>query len=229
LPQRSSNSGSTTNVFERANNARGGDNNDFMSSLEREVHASARVRMDIDRVSRALQDDYAMARGETTPEKKALLASQWKVSLAAAIFTGVGIIIVIGNWFLACLASVVVFVVANQDPLDEEGVAGSIARLVGRTTIQSVETATPKLRAMARAAITNEEEIKYLKSQIQELQQRNAELIRWKERRMAVDQALPYFSSDQLKDMARQNGLQVGGNRTQLLMRLVEAGVVHLQ
>jgi hypothetical protein len=43
---------------------------------------------------------------------------------------------------------------------------------------------------------------------------------------MRVDEALPNYSLDQLKDLARDNGISVGGAKSQLLLRLVEAGVV---
>ena len=42
-----------------------------------------------------------------------------------------------------------------------------------------------------------------------------------------MDCALPNYSLDELKDLARQNNLPVGGNKSEILMRLAEAEVIN--
>jgi apolipoprotein N-acyltransferase len=128
----------------------------------------------------------------------------------------------------AAVAFVATFWIAYQDPLEEEGVAGALARVLGRWTIQSVETTTPKIRAVARAAITSQEEITQLQSRVQVLEQQHAELVLWKERRLAVDRNLDKKTVEELKEMARQNNLAVGGKKHELMMRLLEAQVLQL-
>eukprot|EP00536_Pseudo-nitzschia_multiseries_P000920 jgi/Psemu1/250049/estExt_Genewise1Plus.C_110162 len=119
----------------------------------------------------------------------------------------------------------------NQDPLEEEGAAGALARLLGRITIQSVETTKPKLKAMARAAITSEDEsqeqvVRLLQQRIEVLENENAQLKRWKQQRNKADALLSQYALDDLKAMARANNLPVGGTKIQLLMRLLENRVL---
>jgi pyruvate-formate lyase len=85
-----------------------------------------------------------------------------------------------------------------------------------------VETSSPKIRAVARAAITNQEEITQLQSQVRVLEQQNAELIRWKERRLAVEDNLGHYTLAELKEMARKNNIAVGGKKQELMLRLLD-------
>lgn len=102
---------------------------------------------------------------------------------------------------------------------------------VGRYTLEEI---TPKAKAIAKAAILGEEEVAELKARLQDLEMEysavrdeNVRLKLWKDRRTWVDAVLPKYTLQSLKDEARQNGLQVGGTKAQLLMRLVEAEVIN--
>jgi hypothetical protein len=196
-------------------------------SLENEVMASTRAKMDLQRVTKAFTETDATST-TTGPAKEALLASAWRVSLASAIFTSCLTLFLSTSLLFAAVAFVATFWIAYQDPLEEEGVAGALARVLGRWTIQSVETTTPKIRAVARAAITSQEEITQLQSRVQVLEQQHAELVLWKERRLAVDRNLDKKTVEELKEMARQNNLAVGGKKHELMMRLLEAQVLQL-
>jgi len=122
-----------------------------------------------------------------------------------------------------------VFLLANGDPLEEDSVAGALARVVGRFTLQSVQASQPKVRAIARAAVRGDEELAYLSRRVAELEAENADLALWKQQRQAVDDALSDFNVDELKEKARSNRIAIGGTKSQLLMRLVEAGIVKLK
>lgn len=200
---------------------------DFLS-LENEVMASTRAKMDLQRVTKAFTGTDANS-STMEPAKEALLASAWRVALAAAFFMSFLTLFWSTNLYFAVVAFVGTFWIAYQDPLEEEGVAGALARVLGRWTIQSVETSTPKIRAVARAAIESPEEITQLQSQVQVLEQQNAELILWKERRLAVDDNLGKYTLEELKEMARQNNLAVGGKKHELMMRLLEAEILKLR
>ena len=58
------------------------------------------------------------------------------------------------------------------------------------------------------------------------VKQDNSDLRLWKRRRLWVDQALGNYNLQDLKEVARSNGLRVGGTKAQLLMRLIEAEVI---
>ena len=201
--------------------------------MEQQVLASARARLDGQRVQRILLDDDDATRpslgwdANNDPAKHAATtASPWQISLAAAsavssfvLFTTNASVVVAGIVF------VVVFVTALRDPLEEDNASGAVARTVGRLTISTVESSKPKLKAIAKAAITDQEEIAILKDQIASLQRERNDLEKWKQQRLAVEASISKFSVDELKDLARQNQLAVGGTKSQLMMRLVENGV----
>lgn len=219
-----------------AKNSRLSDLSNFGASdfdeLEQEVFASTRAQMDVQRLKKTITDQSSSSPTKADPQKTAIMAAQWKISLAAASFASTFFSIathaglpVTGVVFAA------VFFVANQDPLEEEGAAGALARLLGRFTIQSVETTKPKLKAMARAAITSETEdqkqiVSLLEQRIEVLEQENNQLKLWKKQRSSADTLLSQYGLDELKDMARANHLPVGGTKIQLLMRLLENRVL---
>jgi hypothetical protein len=198
---------------------------DALLEVEKEVIASTQAKLDLKRVTSAFD---VRESSEIDPEKVAILAEPWKIAMAAAIAVSLLAFTIMGSTFLSVVTFIGVFFLANGDPLEEEGVAGSFARLLGRLTIQSVETSKPKLRAVARAAITNEDEILRLNHEVVELQKEKASLALWKQRRLAVDESVSYYTHEALKQKARENDLLVGGSKSQLMMRLLEAELLEL-
>ncbi|KAL3929588.1 MAG: hypothetical protein SGARI_004710 [Bacillariaceae sp.] len=143
-------------------------------------------------------------------QRTATTASPWQVSLAAASALSVFVLFTTNaSIYIAAIVFAVVFVVALGDPMEEEDATGAMARTVGRLTIRSVESSKPKLKAIARAAITDQEEIATLKQQIQSLEERNADLQLWQRRRRAVDESSSKLTLGELKDVARANKLAV--------------------
>jgi hypothetical protein len=245
IPQRASISSRSSASAERsaasklvsfAKNSRLSDLSNFGASdfdeLEQEVFASTRAQMDMQRVKRTITEQDSSSPMEADPQKTAIMAAQWKISLAAASFASTFFLIATHSSLpITGVVFAAVFFVANQDPLEEEGAAGALARLLGRFTIQSVETTKPKLKAMARAAITSETEdqkqiVSLLEQRIEVLEQENNKLKQWKKQRSSADTLLSQYGLDELKDMARDNHLPVGGTKIQLLMRLLENRVL---
>ena len=85
---------------------------------------------------------------------------------------------------------------------------------------------TPKLKALARAVVTGEEEIQTLKQQLRLLETEVKELRQYKQEREKVDQYLNHFSVSELTALSRQNGLPVSGTKSELLLRLIQYGVL---
>lgn len=207
-----------------------------MRDLEKEVVASAKAKLDHKRVTQALDSRNSP---EKDPEKAAILAEPWQISMAAAMTASCATYFVTQNEFLSVVSLTGVFFAALGDPIEEEGALGAFSRLLGRATIKTVETSKPRLQRIARAAITDEDEYKPEIGQLQEIDPRlaiyiqhledeNARLELWKERRMLVDQYLPFYDMYDLQNMARQSGIPFEGTKDQLLMRLVELEIVRL-
>lgn len=196
--------------------------------LEKEVYASTQAKMDVQRLKDTLVEKESSLLTKDDPQMTAIMAAQWKISLAAASFVSTFFeVSTKSNLSITAVVFLTVFFIANQDPLEEEGFAGALARLLGRLTIESVETTKPKLKAMARAVIsTNDDDREkittLLQQRIEVLENENTELKQWKEQRTAADTLLSQYGVEELKAMARQNHLPVGGTKIQLLMRLLE-------
>jgi hypothetical protein len=97
---------------------------------------------------------------------------------------------------------------------------------VGRATVHTLKAAQPKVKAVARVAIRGDDQIALLMERIEALEAENANLRLWQKRRTAVDNSLSKYTLAQLKGKARENKLPVGGDKSTLLMRLVEAEVI---
>ena len=209
-----------------------------IEQIEKEVIASSRAQLDRVALERSLStttpatcsDDLNIQ--NTDPQTKAVMASPWKVARAAATSASIFVLIISGgDKILTALTFIVVFLWANSDPLDEEdeSVAGPIARLLGRQSIAAIETTKPKLKAVAKAAITDVSEqnsiISNLQRRVEQLEAENDELKAWKQRRVWVDSSQSNYTLDELKEIARRNNLRVGGAKAELMMRLLENGV----
>lgn len=218
---------------------------DDIFSLEQEVLESTRAKLDMKRVQNAFLEndeyrygssnnsngDYADEYGNNAYalQERGGAVESWKVALSAGVVSAVAAnFLLFHSFILSSMVCVAVFLVANGDPLEEDSVAGALARVVGRFTLESVQVSQPKVRAIARAAVRGDEEVMALQRQVQELEYENAELFLWKQRRQAVDEALSEFNVDELKAKAREHHITIGGTKSQLLMRLVEAEIVRL-
>ena len=196
--------------------------------MEDEVEASALATLDRRRIQQALMYDNGDD-GTNRPTNRQPSSSPLQIAIAAGLVTFAGSFLSVHNWIISTVTFTVVFVLAWRDPIDDnddDQLWGAVARLLGRSTLQAVETTAPKVKAVARAALTEQEELVELKNQLQELQYEIDELRLWKQRRLAVDDTVSDYSLEELKQRARASGLPVGGKKQDLLMRLVEAGVV---
>lgn len=107
-------------------------------------------------------------------------------------------------------------------------ISGPIARIVGRATITSIEKSKPKVKAVARAVISSQSDLEALQSKIDKLEEENLLLKEWIERRQKIDDMGKMYTLGKLKDIARRDGLLLGGTKIQLMMRLIEAGSLEL-
>jgi hypothetical protein len=237
--------------FSRRNNL-GSNNEDStkydrtdLSSLEEHVMASVQSQMDISTVMRTLYPDDDRNRNRNVPIRTNDLLydhedlrhrpmSHIQVATAAAMVVGCVTYMVLHNLYGTGIVAAAVFVTAlvddddNNNDKNTDSFSGALARIVGRSTIRSVQASQPTIKAVARAVLTGEEEILHLKRQVRQLEDDNAQLRQWKETRIRVEDALPRFTVAELKDLAKFHGLPLGGSKVDLLCRLVEARKLYL-
>lgn len=203
------------------NNAR------ILDDLDKQVQASARSKRDLQTVMQTLDDL------PSTPVRNDLLyddedlsrppPSQFKVAAAAAILTASLAYVNLHNLFLTISLASFVFIAAT---LDDETLSGAIARILGRTTLRSVEVTQPKIKAVARAVVTGEQEVAQLKEKIADLEEEVRELRAWKAKRIKFENGMARYSLNDLRYMARQRGVPDYGTKGDLLVRLVKANII---
>jgi len=219
----------------------------IMANMEREVWDSAQATLDVKRVKEALTKESSRVEGVISDSPLSSMAvlkpsnpissnvprpSQWRVAITAGFVAGLVSFLLLKQPILSLTLFLATTIVAARDPIDEnsflidgeDDIAGPLARLIGRVTLQSIQESTPKVRAMTKAAVTGNAEIDSLKVKIRQLEEENKSLALWVERRMYVDENIGKFKLEQLKNTARREGLAVGGTKMQLMMRLAEAG-----
>lgn len=162
------------------------------------------------------------------------LATPYQISIAGALVCGTIIDLVLHNTILALLVSISVFLTAFLE--DHSNLTGALVRMLGRTTIRSVQASEPKIKAIACVVITGQEDIQSLQQTIQllqydneRLQQENQQLQQWKATHIYIHQTLLLqYTLPQLKDLAQSHQLPVSGTKLELMERLLEAKVIQL-
>ena len=207
---------------------RSNDNNDrVFDDLERQVRASAQSNRDFQKVIRSLDDVAAPApvRNDLMYETEDLNKpppSQIQVAAAASIITACLAFISMHSVVVTLVLSSFVFVAATMD----DDLSGAVARILGRTTLKSVEATQPKIKAVARAVVTGEQEVAQLKDRIIQLEDEVRELRLWKSKRVKFENGMARYSLNDLRYMAKQRGLPDSGTKGDLLTRLVQANVI---
>lgn len=202
-------------------------------AIEKQVIATAQAKLDANLILEALDANEASRNAGPLQgfdsTYKPMTLDPWKIALAASLLcSGAAFMMSTYNLLLTFIVGLAVFAIALADPVDDNSIAGALARMVGRITIQSVEASQPKVKAVARAVVTGQDELVQLRQRVKELESENAHLMRWKEQRTRAEECLGDFSLSALKEQARAHKLPVGGTKMQLLMRLVDAGVIEL-
>lgn len=192
--------------------------------LEAQVLASAQAQLDYNHLVNLLSspsdgklEKYFLS------SKINSFTSNWNVSLAASVVFSLLAYLLFSNIFVSTCCFIGVFFVANTDPVADDNILGAVARMVGRETLKAFQlTVKPKASAMARAALTGEAEVSSLQNRIKALELENAQLVKWKQHRIQAEENMSTYNLADLKDMARENDLPVGGTKLQLMVRLME-------
>lgn len=139
--------------------------------------------MDYNQITKALDANNNNNDPITTRNRRyePLASTQtWKVALTAAGVTATSALLVFHNLYVAAFCGTSIFVVANSDPLHDDSILGALSRIVGRATLQSYETSQPKLKAVARAVVTGQDEVQQLQQQLHQLRQERQEMKEWR-------------------------------------------------
>lgn len=204
----------------------------YLPQIEKEVLASATAKVDKNRVKNALSpdDDDSRVRYEVISPMQ---PSQFSVALASGFTTALFSFLLFYQPILSASLFLIVTYIGTRDPLDgQDGlvpgdtISGPISRIVGRATLSTIEKSKPTVKAVARAAVFGDEEIQVLRNRIQNLKAENEKLRAWIEKRKAIDENAQFFKVDTLREMAKQEGISPKGKKAELMMRLIEAGVL---
>lgn len=201
-------------------------NRQIAQDWEREIQESAVRNADWKTLQTWLEETENNTAGSSS-------SSGWKVALASAGVVGLGCEYVTHSEIVSGFVAIAIFWMALKDPMEDssEALVGPLARILGRTTIDSYQKVQPKLKAMARAALESEDAILQLKSQVHKLQLENQELRVYQFRREWIDAYQSQYSLEQdLKPLAQRYQIRSIStlSKGQLMMRLLEVGALHM-
>ena len=105
--------------------------------------------------------------------------------------------------------------------------SGPVTRTVGRATISTIEKSTPTVKKVIRAVV-DQDEFDRMEKRLAELEEENEALKLNIKRRQSVDEQAKFFKVDELRNLARRSNLKVGGTKAELMLRLVENGLLNI-
>ncbi len=194
-------------------------NQEIARKWEAEIKESSKEKSDFQRVQQWLAEDQP---------SDVYHDNGWKVALASGAVCGLGCEWMTDSTILSLATFGAVFWVALRDPLDEDdGLAGPLARIIGRSALQSYQKSQPKLKAVARAAVQGEETWIALQKEIDDLRKENQQLRLYVEWREWIDEQQSNFNMEELKVLAQRSRVPYSGiTKTQLMMRLLQVGTL---
>jgi hypothetical protein len=241
-----SNMNSRNNINTNTNNNKNNNNNIDLSNIEDHVISSVQSQMDMSRILQSLSPDEPTARIQQRVDhnnmddllydyekndpsyqryiKKVTIVSQWQVALAAAIVCGTVLLLVIHNGILAIIVSITVFSIAlfdtdtNSSNNENETYSwtGALIRILGRNSIRSMIQVEPKLKAMARVMVTDEEyvyqlqtTIKFLQDENEQLKLENQQLIDQLQRQQQINSLITQYTIQELKDLCKLHNIPI--------------------
>lgn len=209
-------------------------NQEIAEQWDAEIKATSKDRMDRKRIDSWLEPEpEASQQAKAAKRTVAQWNDGWRVALAAGTVAGLGCEYVTHSSVLSVSFFCFVFFTALRDPnseLNEENVAGPLARIVGRSAIQSYEVTQPKIKAVARAAVRGDQDLAELKVEVQELREENAKLRSYVERRQWIDDHQSDFALEDLKILAQRFRIPYSGvPKPLLMMRLLEVGALRMR
>lgn len=216
--------------------------------LEKQIIAKTQAELDVKRVkdavlgfgdtgenskdstTTAIQVSQVTSLDELDPTKAP--PSPLTIAIAAGSVVGLTSLAALHAPILSLGAFAATTYVAQRDPIKDEDLAegdltGPITRIIGRTALESAEKVKPTMQSMVRSSAV-QKQLDELKLKYKELEMENEELRMKLHARDAIDKYAKSFTMVQLKDIAKESDMKVGGTKTELMLRLVESGNLNL-
>jgi hypothetical protein len=221
------------------------DNVELLHLMEEEVLVSAQARLDAKRLqntvlSLILQDSDQKYMGKeerysphNDSSSSRLQFSRWNVALASGSACFVLLFVTLHHWVPAMGTFIIITYIASRDPVMEEdgdglipSFVGPFSRLLGFSVLEIMSKISRKVRILGRALLSDADELDTLRDQVYTLEQTNRRLNQWIQLRMYVDDNIGDYSLEELRDLSRNNNLTVSGSKAQLMMRLLQKGIL---
>ena len=221
----------------------------LLQQMEEEVLVSAQARLDMKKLqntflaiinTRNEAEQEKMNREDTSsslydPSSARLQVSRTNVALAAGFTSFLLLYLFFHNLIPSILSFLAITFVASRDPVMEEDGDGVIpsfigptSRLLGYYVLSFIDKVNWKLYMIGRAAVTDTNEVDSLRNQIECLEETNRKLELWIQQRQYVDDCIGNYSLDDLKTLSRKSNLSGNGSKVQLMMRLLQEGVLEI-
>ena len=202
-----------------------------INMIEKEIIENTRAKIDFKRVTDAIFEDSDGANDDT----KLLLGSKNnrhsnQIALTAALTTAFASFLVFQNYILSIVSFVLTYFIALGDPLEEDNIIGSLVRILGRSALSVISSIKPRIKSILRVSIKGDDELLELRQQIQTLQEENKSLRTLLLKKETIENDLPKYTLDQLKELCRKNDISgySGLTKEKLLTKLVDEGIIQL-
>ena len=123
-----------------------------------------------------------------------------------------------------------VYFVASGDPIEEDNVIGALTRVLGRSVLSITSSIKPRMKSILRASLKGDDELLELRNQVQMLQEENKSLQALLFKKEAIENELPKYTLDQLKELCRNHNVSgfSGLTKEKLFSKLVDGGIIKL-
>lgn len=208
-----------------------------LQKFEKQIKAEIQAKMDLSTIKNrilgepilAQEDEVALVEIVTDVQNA---PSQFNVAFAAGGFFG---LLTFMLWQIPILSGLVFAAttyIGARDPTRDEDliegdISGPVTRTVGRATISTIKKSTPTVKNVIRAVV-DQDEFDRMEKRLAELEEENEALKLNIKRRQSVDEQAKFFKVDELRNMARRSNLKVGGTKAELMLRLVENGLLNI-
>jgi len=203
-----------------------------ITMIEKEIIANTQAKIDFKRVTDAILEETSNNDDDTRLilDSNKNKGQNHDIALTAASISTLILFLVWHNYIISVVVFALVYFVALGDPIEEDNVIGALTRILGRSALSITSSIKPRMQSILRASLKGDDELLELRNQVQMLQEENKSLQALLFKKEAIENELPKYTLDQLKELCRNHNVSgfSGLTKEKLFSKLVDGGIIKL-